>query len=212
MEEHLYKNTQRFPRQEPGIKQGTWQSNTSILSTNHTPTLVWISKDHIPSDQFWEAFAPDSLQEQREQVRRKYNKEHWILGVSSLQALSLQAYSTQQYRSIDSIEIVLKLENQQDLYHRVIIEDSRGLPIKYSSLEPYSSEEIYQFVNRKYQDWYRAGGYFYYKFYRAYPTFWIDLWEIVVQEYPIIIEWYLPEVAEEDIQATQEEEEESEVK
>jgi len=34
----------------------------------------------------------------------------------------------------------------------------------------------------------------------------------VAQEYPIIIEWYLPEVAEEDIQATQEEEEESEVK
>ena len=59
---------------------------------------------------------------------------------------------------------------------------------------------------------YAHRGYFYYKFYRAYPTFWIDLWEIVVQEYPIIIEWYLPEVAEEDIQATQEEEEESEVK
>jgi hypothetical protein len=148
---------------------------------------VWTSKDHIPSDQFWEVFASDSLQEQREQVRRRYNKEHWVVGVSSLQALSLQTYSTQQYRSIDSIEIVLKLENQQDLYHRVIIEDNRGLPIKYSTLRPY-------------------------KFYRSYPIFWIDLWEIVAQEYPILIEWYLPEVVEGDIQATQEEEEESEIK
>jgi len=207
VEEHLYKDTQRFPRQEPGIKQGTWQSNTSIHPTNHTPTLVWISKDHIPSDQFWEVFAPDSLQEQREQVRRKYNKEHWVVGVSSLQALSLQTYSTQQYRSIDSIEIVLKIDNQGDLYHRVIIADNRGLPIKYNTLKPYSSEEIHQFVNTKYQDWYRAGGYFYHKFYRSYPTFWIDLWGIVAQECPILLEWYLPEVEEVDTQVLGEEEE-----
>jgi hypothetical protein len=167
---------------------------------------VWINKDHIPSDQFWEAFAPDSLQEQREQVRRKYNKEHWVEGERSLQELSLQAYSTEQYRSIDSIEIVLKIENQEDLYPRVIIADSRGLPIKYSTLKLYSSEEIYQFVNTKYQDWYKAGGYFYHKFYRAYPTFWIDLWRIVPQEYPILLEWFLPEVEEVDTQDLEEEE------
>jgi hypothetical protein len=134
VEGHLYKDTQRFPRQEPGIKQGTWQGTISINSINHTPTLVWIKKDHIPSDLFWEAFAPDSLQEQREQVRKKYNKEHWAEGERSLQELSLQAYSTEQYRSIDSIEIVLKIENQEDLYHRVIIADNRGLPIRYSTL------------------------------------------------------------------------------
>jgi hypothetical protein len=167
---------------------------------------VWINKDHIPSDQFWEAFAPDSLQEQREQVRRKYNKEHWIEGERSLQELNLQAYSTKQYRSIDSIEIVLKIENQEALYHRVIIAENRGLPIKYSTLKPYSSEEIYQFVNTKYQDWYKAGGYFYHKFYRAYPTFWIDLWRIVPQEYPILLEWFLPEVEEVDTQDLEEEE------
>jgi len=66
---------------------------------------VWINKDHIPTDQFWEAFALDSLQEQREQVRRKYNKEHWVEGERSLQELSLQASLTEQYRSI---EIALK--------------------------------------------------------------------------------------------------------
>jgi hypothetical protein len=95
---------------------------------------------------------PDSFQEHREQVRRKHNKEFWIEKEKSLQELSLQTYSTKHYRSIDSIEIVLKIDNQEDLYHRVIVADSRGLPIKYNTLKPYSSEEIHQFVNTKYQD------------------------------------------------------------
>ncbi len=50
----------------------------------------------------------------------------------SLQELSLQAYSKEHYRSIDSIEIVLKIDNQDNIYHRVVIADSRGLPIKYN--------------------------------------------------------------------------------
>jgi hypothetical protein len=62
----LHKDTQKYPSLEPGIKQGTWQSNTLQASRNRTPTLVWIDRDHIPSDQFWEVFAPDSFQEQRE--------------------------------------------------------------------------------------------------------------------------------------------------
>ena len=131
---------------------------------------MWIDRDHIPSDQFWEVFAPDSFQEQREQVRRKHNKEYWLEKEKSLQELSLQTYSKEHYRSIDSIEIVLKIDNQENIYHRVVIADSRGLPIKYNTLKPYSSEEIHQFVNTKYQNWYRAGGYFYHKFYRSYPT------------------------------------------
>ena len=168
---------------------------------------MWINKEHIPTDQFWEAFGPDSLQEQRSQTRNRYSKEHWIDSFKTLQELSLQAYSSDKYRSIDSIELVFKLDTDQDLYHRVVIEDSRGVPIRYSTLEPYSTQELQGFVNSAYQDWYKAGGYFYYKFYRIYPTFWIDLWTIVQKENQAIIEWYLPEVAGEDTQATQEEEE-----
>jgi len=78
-------------------------------------------------------------------------------------------------------------------------------------LEPYSIQELEEFISSAYLDWYKAGGYFYYKFYRNYPTFWIDLWTIVQKENPAVIEWYLPEVAEGDTQVTQEEEEESEV-
>jgi len=124
----------------------------------------------------------------------------------------LQAYSSSRHRSIDSIELVLKLDTQQDLYNRVVLDDSRGAPIRYSTLEPYSIQELQELISSAYQDWYKAGGYFYYKFYRNYPTFWIDLWTIVQKENPAIIEWYLPEVAGEDIQATQGEGEESEVK
>jgi hypothetical protein len=91
----------------------------------------------------------------------------------------------------------------------VTIEDNRGIPIRYSTLKPYSRQEIQLLVNTSYQDWYKAGGYFYHKFYRAYPTFWIDLWTIAPQEYPIILEWFLSEVEEVDTQDLEEEEESS---
>jgi len=156
-------------------------------------------------------FGPNSLQEQRGQARNRYNKENWSDSIRTLQELSLQAYSSSRNRTIDSIELVIKLDPQQDLYPRVILDDSRGAPIRYNTLEPYSIQELEEFISSAYLDWYKAGGYFYYKFYRNYPTFWIDLWTIVQKENPAVIEWYLPEVAEGDTQVTQEEEEESEV-
>jgi hypothetical protein len=125
-----------------------------------------------------------------------------------LQELSLQASSSSRNRTIDSIELVIRLDPQHDLYHKVILDDSRRAPIRYNTLELYSIQELEEFISSAYLDWYRAGGYFYYKFYRKYPTFWIDLLSIVQKENPAVIEWYLPEVAEEDIQVTQEEEEE----
>jgi hypothetical protein len=146
VEEHLPKDAQKFPRLEPGIKQGNWEISTLTPPISHIPSLVWINKDHIPSDQFWEAFAPDSLQDQRQQVRRRYNKEHWAEGERTLQELSLQAYSTEQYRSIDSIEFIFKVETQEK-YHRVTIQDNRGIPIRYSTLKPYSRQEIQLLVN-----------------------------------------------------------------
>jgi hypothetical protein len=179
VEEHLKKDIQKFPRLEAGIKQGAWEVRILIPPIRHIPSLVWINKDHTPSDQFWEVFAPDSLQDQRQQIRRRYNKEYWVEGEKSLQEHSLQAYSTEQYRSIDSVELIFKIETQENLYHKVTIGDSRGIPIRYSTLKPYSRQEIQLFVKTAYQDWYKAGGYFYHKFYRAYPTFWIDLWTIV---------------------------------
>jgi hypothetical protein len=166
---------------------------------------VWVNKEHIPTDHFWEVFGPNTHQEQRSQTRSKYSKGNWFDNFKTLQELSLQAYSSSRHRS-------LKLDTQQDLYQRVVLDNSRGAPIRYSTLEPYLIQELQEFLSSAYLDWYKAGGYFYYKFYRNYPTFWIDLWTIVQKENPAIIEWYLPEVAGEDIQATQGEGEESEVK
>jgi hypothetical protein len=172
---------------------------------------VWVNKEHIPTDHFWEIFGPNSLQEQRGEKRNRYNKENWSDSIRTLQKLSLQAYSSSRNRTIDSIELVIKLDPQQDLYHKVILDDSRGAPIRYNTLKPYSIQELVEFISSAYLDWFKAGGYFYYKFYRNYPTFWIDLWTIVQKENPEVIEWYLPEVAEGDTQVIQEEEEESEV-
>jgi len=190
-----------YPKLEPGISQGTWETRASIPSGTHRPSLVWVNKEHIPTDHFWEVFGPNSLQEQRRQTRNKYSKGNWPDSFKTLQELSLQAYSSSRNRTIDSIELVIKLDPQQDLYHRVILDDSRGAPIRYNTLEPYSIQELEEYISSTYLDWYKAGGYFYYK----YPTFWIDLWTIVQKENPAIIEWYLPEVVEEGIQATQEE-------
>ncbi len=137
----------------------------------------------------------------------KYSKETWNRKIHSLQQLSLQAYSKRHFSTIDNIELVFKVQIQEDIYHKVIIEDNRGVPIRYSSLKPYTVTELQNFVNRAYQEWYKAGGYFYYKFYRNYPTFWIDLWQIALTEDPIILEWYLPEVELEDTHHHREEEE-----
>jgi hypothetical protein len=172
---------------------------------------VWVNKEHIPTDHFWEIFGPNSLQEQRGETRNRYNKENWSDSIRTLQELSLQEYSSSRNRTIDSIELVIKLDPLQDLYHKVILDDSRGAPIRYNTLKPYSIQELVEFISSAYLDWYKAGGYFYYKFYRNYSTFWIDLWTIVQKENPAVIEWYLPEVAEGDTQVIQEEEEESEV-
>jgi hypothetical protein len=152
VEEHLNKDAQKFPKLKPGSKQGTWEVRTLIPPINHIPSLVRINKDHIPSDPFWEAFSPDSLQDQRQQIRRRYNKEYWVEGEKTLQELSLQAYSAEQHRSIDSIELIFKIETQENLYHRVTIEDNRGIPIRYSTLKPYSRQEIQLLANTSYQN------------------------------------------------------------
>ncbi len=56
-----------------------------------------------------------------------------------------------QFRSIDSIELVFRIDTQQDMYHRVIIEENRGVPIRYSTLQPHSRQELQAFVNTEYQ-------------------------------------------------------------
>jgi hypothetical protein len=129
-------DTQKYPKLEPGISQGTWKERTSIHSETHRPSLVWVNKEHIPTDHFWEIFGPNSLQEQRGQTWNGYNKENWSDSFKTLQELSLQAYSSSRNRTIDSIELVIKLDPQQDLYHKVILNDSRGAPIRYNTLEP----------------------------------------------------------------------------
>lgn len=116
-----------------------------------------------------------------------------------MQELSLNVYSGLHYRPTNSVDLLFKIQVQEDLYHRVIIEDSRGLPIRYSTLQPYSILELQNVIHTAYREWYK-GGYLHFKFYRNYPTFWFDLWKIVQREDPIFLVWYLPEVVEEETQ------------
>jgi len=96
-------DSQKYPKLEPGISQGTREERTSIHSETHRPSLVWVNKEHIPTDHFWEIFGPNSLQEQRGQTWNGYNKENWSDSFKTLQELSLQAYSSSRNRTIDSI-------------------------------------------------------------------------------------------------------------
>jgi hypothetical protein len=190
------------------IQQGTWEERQVYsASSNNTTTRVWVDKEHIPTDQFWEAFAPDTYQEERRITRLKYSKETWSRSIQTLQELSLEAYSKLHISTIDSIELIFKIQIQDEIYHKVVIEDNRGLPIRYSTLEPYTVLELQNVINKAYQEWYKAGGYFCFKLYRNYPTFWINLWQIARKEQPIVLEWYLPKVEQGDTHHHQEEEE-----
>lgn len=60
--------------------------------------------------------------------------------------------------------------------------------------------ELKKNVNTAYPEWYKVGGYFHFKFYRNYPTFWSDLWKMVQTEDPIFLKWYSPRVVEEETQ------------
>jgi hypothetical protein len=102
---------------EPGIQQGTWEIRQVRASSNNTTTRVWVDKEHIPTDQFCEAFAPDTYQEERREYR------------TSL----------------------------QDSETGGNISRNRAIPIRKSTLEPYTVLELQHFVNKAYQDWYKAG-------------------------------------------------------
>jgi len=185
------RNQVKHPSLDPGIKQGHWELRPDYTSA-HKPDYkeVWVSESHIPIHCYWEVFAAQSVLDERERVRNKYNKSNCLKSpVQSLQINCLKAYSRHHYRTIDSIELEFRIGNQRNLIHRVVLQDKRTLPIKFSSLKPYSIQELQEFAESSYQEWYRAGGYFEYRFYRHSPCFWIDLWQIVHTEQPILLEW-----------------------
>jgi len=180
------KNPQEHPALIPGSRQGIWETRiNSRTSEGFTTIRSWLRVDLVPG----------ILDPEKQSTREKYLKANWSEPLGTLQLESLKAYSNHNYRPINSIELVYKTRVSH-IIHRIVITDSRGVPIKYSSLEPYTIEELSQFVEASYTEWIEAGGYIEYRKARDKPpaAFWFDLWKIVELETPIILEWLQPEV------------------
>jgi hypothetical protein len=71
-------------------------------------------------------------------------------------------------------------------------EDTRGIPLRISDLEPYTVEELEEFIRPHYLSWLRAGGLE--RYIQGEASFWINLWDITEGEQEKQISWYLPEV------------------
>jgi len=73
----------------------------------------------------------------------------------------------------------------------LVIEDNRGIPIKASTLEPYSNKELEVHIREHLRQWLRAGGFE--RYITGGTSFWIDLWEITLTENNLVLEWLAPE-------------------
>jgi hypothetical protein len=62
----------------------------------------------------------------------------------------------------------------------LVIEDNRGIPIKASTLEPYSNKELQEHIREPLRQWIRAGGFE--RYIIGGTSFWTDLWEIILAE------------------------------
>jgi hypothetical protein len=65
-----------------------------------------------------------------------------------LQKLCLTTISTSNNRSIDSIALEVQEDRLQIITNRIVLEDSRGIPIRPTTLEPYSTTELQEFIKR----------------------------------------------------------------
>jgi hypothetical protein len=80
--------------------------------------------------------------------------------------------------------------------NRIVLDDSRGVPLRLGSLKPYDTKELEGFIRPHYLTWLRAGGLE--RYIQGERTFWIDLWDIIEGEEDKQIIWYLPEVNSEN--------------
>jgi hypothetical protein len=103
----------------------------------------------------------------------------------------LIAYSTANNRPIDSIVLEVSTDSWSNNTCRLVIEDNRGLPIKASTLEPYSNKELEEHISDHLRRWLRVGGFE--RYITGGKSFWIDLWEIILTEKDPILEWLAPE-------------------
>ncbi len=99
--------------------------------------------------------------------------------------MCLVAISTNNCRPIDSLALEVQEDRLQIITNRIVLEDSRGIPIKASTLEPYSITELQEFIKKPFLEWNRAGGSE--RYFVGGRPFWVDMWEILDSEQDSII-------------------------
>jgi hypothetical protein len=143
-------------------------------------------------------------QDKRSLIRKRYNKEENKHKEYSLQDLCLLAHSNKG----PSIEaLVLEITEDTVVYiprvgiiateiYRVILEDSRGIPVKARTLAPYNLTELEAFIKEPFFNWVKAGGFD--RYIQGGPSFWLDLWGIAVTERNTPLQWLIQEVNPEE--------------
>jgi hypothetical protein len=95
----------------------------------------------------------------RSKIRKKYSLTGYNHYKYNLQQLCLIGYSTANNRPIDSIVLEVSTDSLSINTCRLVIEDNRGIPIKASTLEPYSNKELERHMSDHLKQWLSAGGF-----------------------------------------------------
>ncbi len=77
---------------------------------------------------------------------------------------------------------------------------NRGIPIRASTLEPYSIKELQEHIREPLRQWIRAGGFE--RYIIGGTSFWTDLWEITLTEKNTVPEWLAPEAKSGEVPQT----------
>jgi len=184
-----------YQRYKPEVRQGYWKHIRTLAgSTQDTETYRW--EDYItPTRQatqrervrFADWLITPDIAQHRSNTRKKYSITGYTHHKYNLQQLCLIAYSTANNRPIDSIVLEISTDSLSINICRLVIEDNRGIPIKPSTLEPYSNKELQEHIREPLRRWIRAGGFE--RYIIGGTSFWTDLWEIILTEENTIPEW-----------------------
>jgi hypothetical protein len=142
------------PRLIPEVRQGYWKHIPTVVKSKeeiHTHQWTDIIKretTYIPRQRtlFRDWLLPQDILDQREQVRIQLSKEGYKQKVDTLQKQCLIKYSSTWYRPIDSIELEITEDRLNLITNRIVLEDTRGIPIKISDLEPYTTKDLEDFI------------------------------------------------------------------
>jgi hypothetical protein len=197
-----------YQRYRPEVRQGYWRHIKTLAgATQDTETYRW--EDHItPTRQatqrerirFADWLITPEIAQYRSKIRKKYSLTGYNHHKYNLQQLCLIAYSTANNRPIDSIVLEVSTDSLSINTCRLVIEDNRGIPIKASTLEPYSNKELEEHISEHLRQWISAGGFE--RYIIGGTSFWVDLWEITLTENNPVLEWLAPEARSGEVSQT----------